>query len=359
MKRRLLWRVRRKLILSYIFIGVVPALLIVVFFLLGGLLFFDERQRLPVQGRLRRRRRTTRGWRRRRGAELGAACRAPRDAGARRSATRSSAGALVPRRVVRVRAARATATPAARCGAGESDHGRTAARRQCPRGCAARPTGSPARSHRRLAKAPARSSSIVARRSPVVMNGADARLRDRRLPLDDEMIRRAATSRPASSWHGRRGSAETRTSRAVDAGSTEPATARRRRGPRCSEQRHRSRLPPTGRPGDVQRATRLASAIAPARALSSGCPTRSRSQIGDDCRSGRRILLILRRRRRSVPDHPDRRARHGPRAGALDHQRRSTSCSWAPSACATATSRTASTCSPTISSASWPSRSTR
>ena len=36
MKRRLLWRVRRRLILSYIFIGVVPALLIIAFFLLGG-----------------------------------------------------------------------------------------------------------------------------------------------------------------------------------------------------------------------------------------------------------------------------------------------------------------------------------
>src|SRR5687767_2022822 len=36
MKRRLLWRVRRKLILSYIFIGVVPALLIVGFFLLSA-----------------------------------------------------------------------------------------------------------------------------------------------------------------------------------------------------------------------------------------------------------------------------------------------------------------------------------
>ncbi|HXW07526.1 MAG TPA: SpoIIE family protein phosphatase [Vicinamibacterales bacterium] len=35
-QRRLLWRVRRKLILSYIFIGVVPSLLIVGFFLLGG-----------------------------------------------------------------------------------------------------------------------------------------------------------------------------------------------------------------------------------------------------------------------------------------------------------------------------------
>ena len=40
MKRQLLWRVRRKLILSYIFIGVVPALLIVVFFLFGGVLLF-------------------------------------------------------------------------------------------------------------------------------------------------------------------------------------------------------------------------------------------------------------------------------------------------------------------------------
>lgn len=36
MKRRLLWRLRRRLILSYIFIGVVPALLIIAFFLLGA-----------------------------------------------------------------------------------------------------------------------------------------------------------------------------------------------------------------------------------------------------------------------------------------------------------------------------------
>src|SRR4030088_598364 len=39
-KRRLLWRVRRKLILSYVFIGFVPAILIVGFFLLGGYLLF-------------------------------------------------------------------------------------------------------------------------------------------------------------------------------------------------------------------------------------------------------------------------------------------------------------------------------
>ena len=40
MKRQLLWRVRRKLILSYIFIGVVPSLLIIVFFLFCGAVLF-------------------------------------------------------------------------------------------------------------------------------------------------------------------------------------------------------------------------------------------------------------------------------------------------------------------------------
>ena len=40
LKRRLLWRVRRKLTISYIFIGVVPAILIAGFFLLCGLLLF-------------------------------------------------------------------------------------------------------------------------------------------------------------------------------------------------------------------------------------------------------------------------------------------------------------------------------
>ena len=39
-KRRLLWRVRQKLILSYIFIGVIPALLILIFFLFAGSLVF-------------------------------------------------------------------------------------------------------------------------------------------------------------------------------------------------------------------------------------------------------------------------------------------------------------------------------
>jgi phosphoserine phosphatase RsbU/P len=52
-KRRLLWRVRRKLILSYIFVGFVPALLIVAFFLLSGFLLFYNFGSYLVQSRLR------------------------------------------------------------------------------------------------------------------------------------------------------------------------------------------------------------------------------------------------------------------------------------------------------------------
>jgi phosphoserine phosphatase RsbU/P len=40
MKQRLLWRVRRRLILSYIFIGVIPSLLVIVFFLFCGAVLF-------------------------------------------------------------------------------------------------------------------------------------------------------------------------------------------------------------------------------------------------------------------------------------------------------------------------------
>ena len=53
LKRRLLWRVRRKLIISYIFIGFVPAILIVAFFLLGGVLLFSNFSSYLVQMRFR------------------------------------------------------------------------------------------------------------------------------------------------------------------------------------------------------------------------------------------------------------------------------------------------------------------
>jgi sigma-B regulation protein RsbU (phosphoserine phosphatase) len=52
-KRRLLWRVRRKLIISYVFIGLFPALLLVAFALLCGFLLFYHFSSYLVQSRLR------------------------------------------------------------------------------------------------------------------------------------------------------------------------------------------------------------------------------------------------------------------------------------------------------------------
>lgn len=52
-KRRLLWRVRRRLILSYVFIGFVPAILSVSFFLLCGLLLFFNFSSYLVRTELR------------------------------------------------------------------------------------------------------------------------------------------------------------------------------------------------------------------------------------------------------------------------------------------------------------------
>ena len=52
-KRRLLWRVRRKLILSYVFVGVVPALLVITFFLLAGLILAFNLSSYLVQSRVR------------------------------------------------------------------------------------------------------------------------------------------------------------------------------------------------------------------------------------------------------------------------------------------------------------------
>jgi sigma-B regulation protein RsbU (phosphoserine phosphatase) len=52
-RRRLLWRVRRKLILSYVFVGLVPGLLIISFFLLAGLILFFNMSSYLVQSRVR------------------------------------------------------------------------------------------------------------------------------------------------------------------------------------------------------------------------------------------------------------------------------------------------------------------
>jgi serine phosphatase RsbU (regulator of sigma subunit)/energy-coupling factor transporter transmembrane protein EcfT len=53
-RRRFLWRVRRKLILSFVFIGLVPALLIIVFFGLTGLSLFSTMTSYVIQSRIER-----------------------------------------------------------------------------------------------------------------------------------------------------------------------------------------------------------------------------------------------------------------------------------------------------------------
>lgn len=52
-RRRLLWRVRRKLILSYVFVGLVPGLLIISFFLFAGVLLFFNVSTYLLQSRVR------------------------------------------------------------------------------------------------------------------------------------------------------------------------------------------------------------------------------------------------------------------------------------------------------------------
>src|SRR5262245_51116251 len=52
-KRRLLWRVRRKLLVSYLFVGVLPATLLAGFSLLCGFLLFYNLSSYLVQSRLR------------------------------------------------------------------------------------------------------------------------------------------------------------------------------------------------------------------------------------------------------------------------------------------------------------------
>ena len=51
--KHLLWRVRRKLILSYILVGLVPALLIITFGLVSGLMLFGSVSQYIVTTRVR------------------------------------------------------------------------------------------------------------------------------------------------------------------------------------------------------------------------------------------------------------------------------------------------------------------
>src|SRR6185436_2351314 len=52
LRRVVLWRVRRKLTLSYIFIGFIPALLIIVFFVITGVLLLNSVSAFVIHNRV-------------------------------------------------------------------------------------------------------------------------------------------------------------------------------------------------------------------------------------------------------------------------------------------------------------------
>ena len=125
-KRRLLWRVRRKLILSYVFVGVVPALLVITFFLLAGLILAFNVSSYLVQSRVQEPDRP--------GAlprADGAARSAARGAARRRSPKRSSAGSRAPRRAIR--SCRSRSCRCRTCRARSSRRKPRACRRRCRR----------------------------------------------------------------------------------------------------------------------------------------------------------------------------------------------------------------------------------
>ena len=136
-QRRLLWRVRRKLILSYIFIGVVPSLLILGFFLLGTCVHGRNRRRVPLSRRLRRRARArSSSWPRPRRPRSAASPRSTdetidrvqRNGAARAQLPDAVDGRSFPRRRrARRRLARPVGAPARRC--------RTASALALPTGC--------------------------------------------------------------------------------------------------------------------------------------------------------------------------------------------------------------------------------
>ena len=121
---RFLWRVRRKLTLSYVFVGVVPILLIVVFFLLCGLLLFFNVSSYLVQSRVEALVDETRFLAEATAIEL---AQATDDSHLRRSDHAASGGRLraISRRLARRRA------DDARLRAGECDAGTYGARGRC------------------------------------------------------------------------------------------------------------------------------------------------------------------------------------------------------------------------------------
>ena len=243
-KRRLLWRVRRKLILSYIFIGFVPALLIVAFFLLCGFLLFYELQLVPGAEPAARARATQARFLAQSGGARDPARRRTRRRGHPRPAAvdrRRAVSGVVDRRRAAARAVRRRGGPAA--GVGDARvaapaRGRTSSRRRrCRHGSTAAvfpawsPTAPPPRRaspERGHASARARASRCPTRRG--------SRLRGRRRPAGR---RRDARSSCASETGV--GAARTSSPRRPTSANGAAAARRPRRAPTRTTPRRRRR----------------------------------------------------------------------------------------------------------------------
>ncbi len=131
-KRRLLWRVRRKLILSYVFVGVVPALLVITFFLLAGLILAFNVSSYLVQSRVRNLTDQARFLAQTVQLEVQ---RAPNCGGVARR--RSNAGSRASSRAIR--SCRSRWCRCRTCRARSNRHKRRACRRRCPGRCRSPP----------------------------------------------------------------------------------------------------------------------------------------------------------------------------------------------------------------------------
>ena len=310
-RRRFLWRVRQKLILSYVFLGFVPVLLVVALALVGGLVLymnvagymfhegFDDVSATVSAGRRRRRRPRSGATPT---AALEAMTRKYANLAARYPAL-SLAVHSVPGPAPAPRLARARSRP---------DPGGTCVARRptCPRGCA----GSAARIPRRHRCAgPASPADWMLVMRAVVPTTRSQPCRHRRPAGRPAIV--ARQSKPA---------AKTRMG-----GVTVPAKCGGRRPPRRIR-RPAHGLASTlfrqiGRPSRLHQLGHRRRRVTVTVGLDAPV---ARLYTADGRRCERRppattrFVLVLGRAGRVVPDHPGLGARHGRAPGAVDHLRR-------------------------------------
>ena len=368
-QRRLLWRVRRKLILSYVFVGVVPVLLVITFFLLAGSAAVLQRQLVSVKSRIRSLTDQAQFLAQATAAELqpsttAAAC--PRDARAPSVAAIETRYPFVSLSIVPV--------------GGLTARWNRPVRLAC-RGPAGDAAGRPGRGSISTPPVALPSGSLRRLLGPAGLQRPaepPTTFRTRAWSSEPSPSRTAEPrmgGRPRSSaLAGRRGADADETGIRIGEVTALPFGSRENCCP--SPAVRSSRLPRTRWTradavahdtalGRVPRLHRLGHRHAVGRHAGDadqrlGDLRPALGGIGERRRAQLRPVPARRARpgRRAVPHHPVGGARHRPAARPPDHRCRPRSVHRHRSTCATATSRTGSRSAPAISSASWPSRST-